>query len=203
MAEQQKNGTSNTAFQIDAKANSMDAQLPDNSKLQSDMLDLEMQQPDITPTKNRTKNVMSSSKAVDRNSLKRALKIDPVKKLHQVYDRNMVNVTHRDVNLHLKKRRECALLLKEKIITINEDGCMRKQIKPEDLPLLNQKLESMREEERFDVNVLLEQHHELRKRNTKSERSLLRYTQKPFLVHQASITPSITEKDETSPDPDI
>ena len=42
-----------------------------------------------------------------------------------------------------------------------------RQIKPEDLPLLSQKLETMREEERFDVNVLLEHHHELRKRKSK------------------------------------
>ena len=146
---------------------------------------------------------MNSHKDEERNSLKRALKNDPVKKLHQVYDRNLVNVAHRDVNLHLKKRRESALLLKEKIITINEDGSMRKQIKPEDLPLLDQKLETMREEERFDVNVLLEHHHELRKRKSKSAGSLRRYTQKPFLVHQESTTPSITEKDETSHDPDI
>ena len=195
----QQNGTSNTAFQQDAKANS------NYSKLQSDMLDLEMQQPDSTPTKNQTPRlhkVMNSHKDEDRNSLKRALKNDPVKKLHQVYDKNLVNVAHRDVNLHLRKRRESALLLKEKIITINEDGSMRKQIKPEDLPLLDQKLETMREEERFDVNILLEQHHELRKRKSKSAGSLRRHQQRPYLVHQASITPSITEKDETSPEPD-
>ena len=138
-----------------------DKRLTQYSKLQSDMLDLEMQQPNSTPAKNQTPRlhkVMNSDKDEDRNSLKRALKNDPVKKLHQVYDRNLVNVSHRDVNLHLRKRRESALLLKEKIITINDDGSMRKQIKPEDLPLLDQKLETMREEERFDVNILLEHH---------------------------------------------
>ena len=202
----EQNGVPNTTFQLEANSNGKDLRIKQYSKLESDTLDLEMQQPNSTPTKNltpRSHKVMNSHKDEDRNSLKRALKNDPVKKLHQVYDRNLVNVAHRDVNLHLKKRRESALLLKEKIITINEDGSMRKQIKPEDLPLLDQKLETMREEERFDVNVLLEHHHELRKRKSKSAGSLRRYTQKPFLVHQESTTPSITEQDETGHDPDI
>ena len=197
----QVNGASNTPVQYNGKENFKGNRTTKYSKLQSEMLDLEMQQPADTPTKDQTPRlhkVMNSHKDEDRNSLKRALKNDPVKKLHQVYDRNLINVTHRDVNLHLKKRRESALSLKEKIITINEDGSMRKQIRPEDLPKLTQKLETMREEERFDVNVLLEQHHALRKRKSKSAGSLRRHAQRPFLVQQVSVTPSIEERDESS-----
>ena len=106
MADQQS-GTSNTGLKQEAKAiSSKDKRLTQYSKLQSDMLDLEMQQPNITPAKNQTPRlhkVMNSHKDEDRNYLKRALKNDPVKKLHQVYDRNLVNVSHRDVNLHLRR----------------------------------------------------------------------------------------------------
>ena len=173
------------------------------SKLSSDMLDLEMQSNDSnsgTPrlALQRKKTAESREQDPERVSLKRALKNDPVKKLHQVYDKNLVNAHHRDVNLHLKKRRESALWLKEKIITINDDGSMRKQIKPEDVPLLNQKLENMREEERFDVNIMLQHHHEIRKRKSKSASSIRSTTsrQRPFLINEVSFSPSISERDE-------
>ena len=171
------------------------------SKLSSDILDLEMQSNDSRTGTPRVSSVRQRKRSLqdpERDSLKRALKNDPVKKLHQVYDKNLINSHHRDVNLHLKKRRESALWLKEKIITINEDGTMRKQIKPEDVPLLNQKLESMREEERYDVNMMLQQHHEFRKRKSKSAGSIRSVTsrQRPFLVNEVSISPSISEKDE-------
>ena len=179
------------------------------SKLSSDVMDLEMQAPapDSKPDTPRlaSASVRQRRKASlqdpDKDSLKKALKHDPIKKLHQVYDKNLVNAHHRDVNLHLKKRRESALWLKEKIITINDDGTMRKQIKPEDVPLLNQKLDAMREEERFDVNVMLQQHHEIRKRKSKSAGSIRSTSsgsrQRPFLVNEVSIaSPSISERDE-------
>ena len=171
------------------------------SKLSSDMLDLEMQSNDSkTGTPRLRVTRQKSVNDPERDSLKRALKNDPIKKLHQVYDKNLVNAHHRDVNLHLKKRRESALWLKEKIITINEDGTMTKQIKPEDLPLLNQKLESMREEERFDVNIMLQQHHEIRKRKSKSAGSIRSNSavsrQRPFLVNEVSMSPPISERDE-------
>ena len=102
---------------------------------------------------------------------------------------------HPAVTVQTAKGGESALLLKEKIITINDDGTMRKQIKPEDVPLLNQKLESMREEERFDVNIMLQQHHEIRKRKSKSAGSITS-RQRPFLVNEMSECSSITEKDE-------
>ena len=173
------------------------------SKLSSDhMLDLEMQSGDSNSGTPRVplarKKTAETGQDPERVSLKRALKNDPVKKLHQVYDKNLVNAHHRDVNLHLKRRRESALWLKEKIITINDDGTMRKQIKPEDVPLLNQKLENMREEERFDVNIMLQQHHEIRKRKSKSASSIRSTTsrQRPFLINEVSFSPSISEKDE-------
>merc|ERR1711923_366809 len=175
------------------------------SKLSSDnMLDLEMQSNDSTTGTPRAplkrKKTAENQQDPERVSLKRALKNDPIRKLHQVYDKNLVNAHHRDVNLHLKKRRESALWLKEKIITINEDGTMTKQIKPEDTPLLNQKLECMREEERFDVNIMLQQHHEIRKRKSKSAGSIRSSSsisrQRPFLVNEVSMSPSISERDE-------
>ena len=93
------------------------------SKLNSEnMLDLEMASNDSTTGTPRAplkrKKTAETQQDPERVSLKRALKNDPVKKLHQVYDKNLVNAHHRDVNLHLKRRRESALWLKEKIITI-------------------------------------------------------------------------------------
>ena len=87
------------------------------SKLSSDhMLDLEMQSNDSTTGTPRAplkrKKTAETQQDPERVSLKRALKNDPVKKLHQVYDKNLVNAHHRDVNLHLKRRRESALWLK-------------------------------------------------------------------------------------------
>ena len=75
---------------------------------------------------------------------------------------------------------------------------MKKQIRPEDVPLLNQKLENMREEERFDVNIMLQQHHEIRKRKSKSASSIRSTTsrQRPFLINEVSFSPSISERDE-------
>ena len=171
------------------------------SKLSSDMLDLELQSNDSnlgTPRPAVQRKKTAETQDPERVSLKRALKNDPVRKLHQVYDKNLVNAHHRDVNLHLKKRRESALWLKEKIITINDDGTMRKQIRPEDVPLLTQKLENMREEERFDVNIMLQQHHEIRKRKSKSASSIRSTTsrQRPFMINEVSFSPSISEKDE-------
>lgn len=167
------------------------------SKLSSDVIDVEMQSCDSKP-ETPTKIVLRQRRSAqdpDRDSLKRALNNDPVKRLHHVYDKNLVNTHHRDVNLHLKKRKESALWLKEKIITINDDGSMRKQIRPEDVPLLNQKLESMREEERLDVNMMLQHHHEIRKRKSKSAGSIrsVNSRQKPFLVNEVSVTPSLGE----------
>ena len=158
------NTTAHSASSTERKIGVLESNGAMYSKLSSDVLDLEMQSNDskVGTPKVSVRPRRKSLQDPERDSLKRALKNDPIKKLHQVYDKNLVNAHHRDVNLHLKKRRESALLLKEKIITINEDGTMKKQIKPEDVPLLNQKLECMREEERFDVNIMLQQHHEIR-----------------------------------------
>ena len=173
----------------------VNAQNTKYKELQNDIHDLEMQKLTSTTYKNQSQGDQREQKEADRNSLKKALKNDPVKKLHQVYDKNLVNIDHRDVNKYLRKRRASALLLKEKIITINEDtGVMRKNLKDEEFPSLDRKLENIREAERFDVNMFLEQHHELRKlRYGGSER---RHAKKHALFRQASIPPCIKERKE-------
>ena len=155
----------------------------------------------VTMTNNNTilsQNAMkSSNKDMCRQSLRQALKKDPIGRLHQVHDRNLVNLGQSDIGHHLRRRRESARRIREKIIS--NGGESRRQSTVSDTSVSHDsKLENLMPGERTEVNILLEKHLQLRRK--KSTNGSKRDAGSRTLVHQNSFTPSISEMDEDCTD---
>ena len=136
---------------------------------------------------NKDENTIDSERyntSFCRLSLRKALNSDPLNRLHQVYDKNLVNAGQSDIGHHLRRRRESARKIRERIRSQDVDAHSENSLSLVNLP----------HGDRMEVNILLEKHQELRRR--KLTQGYLRDAKRRTLIHQTSITPSIYEKDE-------
>jgi len=144
----------------------------------------------------------------ERQSLKRALKsTDPIYKLHQVYNKNLINVDGSNISLQLRKRRESARHMRHALLSedprrrntasagfeIKSGGAAepwRPGPEPGSIPgvsmsrlLTDADTEAMvqrvQPEERDEVNVLLERHKELRRKKSANSFRREGVTQRP------------------------
>ena len=141
-------------------------------------------------------SVDSSRPDLCRQSLRKALKNNPLGKLHEVHDRDLVHVGQSDIGHHLHRRRESARRIRDKIISEERLGSRRQSNVSENSH--ENMLENLMPGERTEVNILLERHLELRRR--KSTNGSLRGVTRRNLAHQNSFTPSISEVDENCTD---
>jgi len=130
-----------------------------------------------------------------RESLRKALKNDPVGKLHQVHDRDLVHGGESEIGHHLQKRRESARRIRRKILS-SEGQEDRKQSTGSESSASQ---ENLLPGDRAEVNILLEKHQELRRRKS-TNGSVIREGRRRYLAHKNSITPSIREQDENCTD---
>ena len=130
-----------------------------------------------------------------RESLRKALKNDPLSRLHQVHDRDLVHVGESEVGHHLHKRRESARRIRDKILSNEGEGSRRQSTVSETSVTHESMVENLMPGERAEVEILLEKHQELRRRKS-TKGSLRRDERTSSLVQKNSHTPAIKEQDE-------
>jgi len=149
----------------------------------------------------------------ERQSLKRALKsTDPIYKLHQVYNKNLINVDGSNISLQLRKRRESARHMRHALLsddqtrrrntasagfeirsggaepwrppaeTSNPGVSMTRLLTDADTEAMVQRVQP---EERDQVNVLLERHKELRRKKSANSFRREGVTQRPQALNNS------------------
>jgi len=153
----------------------------------------------------------------ERQSLKRALKsTDPIYKLHQVYNKNLINVDGSNISLQLRKRRESARHMRHALLAddprrrntasagfeMRPGGTEPWRLPPENaIPgvsmarvLTDSDTEAMiqrvQPEERDEVNALLEKHKELRRKKSANSFRREGVTQRPQALNSSQQPPN-------------
>lgn len=157
----------------------------------------------------------------ERQSLKRALKTtDPIYKLHQVYNKNLINVDGSNISLQLRKRRQSAREMRKALISEDLRRRTTHSAQESERPSFPGDLGEGRDtdteamvarlqpEDREGMGLLLEKHKELRRKKSATSFRRSGVSGRPSLLEQqrrgssdSTVLPPISvleEKDETS-----